>query len=202
MVTFRVNGRTGGREGIEFSVSGRMVLVAGSRHLEVGGRTCSDLLEGFHRLGFHFFVGCARGVDRSFRRALSESAFSEDGFIACAFSSRAHRASSSGLCARVVVPEGLHPKAALRRRTLWMVKRSALVVLFPESPFDGIWGPGSHLVFRSSMYHLKPVFVVSRKAPKESVHYRVAEGDLFGAVRGYWVVPHPIEEGGPCDDED
>ena len=83
-----------------------------------------------------------------------------------------------------------------------MVKRSALVVLFPESPFDGIWGSGSHLVFRSSMYHLKPVFVVSRKAPKESVHYRMAESDLFGAVRGYWVVPHPIEEGGTCDDED
>ena len=77
-----------------------------------------------------------------------------------------------------------------------------LVVLFPESPFDGVWGPGSHLVFRASMYHLKPVFVVSSKAPKESVHYRLAESDLFGVVRGYWVVPHPIEEGGPCDDED
>ena len=202
MVTFRVNGRTCGREGLEFSVSGRMVLVAGSRHLEVGAETCGDLLQGFHRLGLHFFVGCARGVDRSFRKALSESSFSEEGFVACAFSSRSHRAQGRGLCAQVVVPEGLHPKAALRRRTLWMVKRSGLVVLFPESPFDGVWGPGSHLVFRASMYHLKPVFIVSSKAPKESVHYLVAESDLFGVVQGFWVVPHPIEEGGPCDDED
>ena len=51
------------------------------------------------------------------------------------------------------------------------------------------------------MYHLKPVFVVSRTAPPQSVHYRVAASDLFGVVRGWWVVPHLFEEGGLCDEE-
>ena len=202
MVTFRVSEVAGVRERLEFSVAGRMVLVAGSRHLEVAGRTCRDVLEGFHNLDFHFFVGCASGVDESFRQTLADSPFRQDGYVACAFNRRAHQARAQGLRAYKVVPEGLHPKAALRRRTLWMVKRCSLVVLFPESPYDGEWGPGSKLVFRASMYHLKPVFLVSRKAPKESVHYRVAESDLFATVRGFWVVPHPLEEGGLCDDED
>jgi len=202
MVKFRVSEVAGSRERFEFSVSGRMVLVAGSRHLEVAERSCRDVLEGFHNLGFHFFVGCAGGVDESFRRALSDSPFREDGYVACAFSRRTFQARSMGLRAYKVVPEGLHPKAALRRRTLWMVKRSSLVVLFPESPYDGKWGPGSHLVFRASMYHLKPVFIVAKRAPEESVHYRVAESELFAVVRGYWIVPHTLEEGGLCDDED
>ena len=182
---------------LAFSVSGRMALVAGSRRLEVERSTCRDLLEGFHHAGFHFFVGCARGVDESFRRALAESPFAADGFVACAFPSRARKERARGLFAQVVVPRGLHPKAALRRRTLWMVRRSGLAVLFPQSPFDGEWGPGSRLVFRSCLYHLRPVFVVSSKRPERSVHYRSAESELFGVVRGWWVVP----EGGPCDDE-
>ena len=201
MVTFSVPAAGVGRRDFEFAVSGRMALVAGSRHLVVAEQTCRDLLEGLHLAGFHFFVGCARGVDRSFRKALAAGPFSQDGFVACAFRSRALRERSQGLRANLVVPQGLAPAAALRRRTLWMVKRCALVVLFPECPFDGIWGPGSRLVFRSAMYHIKPVFVVSRKAPKESVHYRVAESDLFGVVRGFWVVPHLLQEGGLCDDE-
>ena len=202
MVSFRVSEAAGSREGFEFSVAGRMVLVAGSRHQQVARRTCRDVLEGFHNLGFHFFIGCAGGVDESFKRALADSPFRKDGYIACAFNRRAFQARALGLTAFKVVPEGLHPKAALRRRTLWMVKRCSLVVLFPESPFDGKWGPGSRLVFRASMYHLKPVFLACRKAPKQSVHYRVAESDLFATVRGYWVVPHTLEEGGLCDDED
>ena len=192
----------GSREWIEFSVADRMFRMAGSRHLNVAERTCRDVLEGFHNLGFHFFVGCARGVDESFRKALSDSPFQKDGYVACAFNRRAHQARYMGLRAFKVVPEGLHPKAALRRRTLWMVKRCSLVVLFPESPYDGKWGLGSHLVFRASMYHLKPVFVVTRQTPKGSVHYRVAESDLFAVLRGYWIVPHTLEEGGLCDDED
>ena len=92
MVTFQVSGPAGSRKAFEFSVSGRMVLVAGSRHLEVAQGTCRDILGGFHNLGFHFFVGCAGGVDRSFRRALSESPFREDGYVACAFDRRALQA--------------------------------------------------------------------------------------------------------------
>jgi len=76
-----------------------------------------------------------------------------------------------------------------------------MVVLFPENPRDHCWGKGSSLVFRASMYHLKPVFVVSSTPPKESIHYRVLPSSLFGVVDGYWVVPHPVKEGGTCDDE-
>ena len=201
MVEFIVAAAGGSRAEFRFSVAGHMALVAGSRHLEVDRQTCGDLLEGLHLAGFHFFLGCARGVDKSFRRALAQCPFREEGFVACAFQSRALRERSLGLYAQLVVPEGLEPAAALRRRTLWMVKRCSLVVLIPENPFNEVWGPGSKLVFRSAMYHLKPVFVVSRKAPPQSVHYRVAESDLFGVVRGFWVVPHLLEEGGLCDDE-
>ena len=63
------------------------------------------------------------------------------------------------------------------------------------------WGPGSRLVFRAAMYHLKPVFVAAQDPPPESVHYRLLPADLFGVLRGYWAVPHPFGDGGPCDDE-
>ncbi len=91
-----------------------------------------------------------------------------------------------------MVPEGLSPKAALRRRTLWLVKRSCLVVLFPTDPYTGQWGKGSKLVYRSALDQLKPVFVVCPSPPKSSDHRRVIGSCLYG-VEGYWVVP--------CDEE-
>ena len=91
-----------------------------------------------------------------------------------------------------MVPAGLSPKAALRRRTLWLVKRCCLAVLLPEDPCTGQWGFGSRLVYRSCLDQLKPLFVVCSTAPRQTEHVRVA---------GYWVVPHPITDGGPCDDE-
>ena len=56
MVEFSVPAAGGSRAEFRFSVAGHMVLVAGSRHLEVDGRTCRDLLEGLHLAGFHFFI--------------------------------------------------------------------------------------------------------------------------------------------------
>ena len=53
----------------------------------------------------------------------------------------AHGATAEGLFASAVVPEGILPRAALAPRTLWLVKRSSLVVLFPERPADRQWGP-------------------------------------------------------------
>ena len=114
MVTFRVSEVAGGRERLEFSVAGRMVLVAGSRHLEVAGRTCRDVLEGFHNLGFHFIVGCADGVDQSFRLALAESPFREDGYVACAFGRRALQAQSPGPTCFQGGTEGPSPKSSLK----------------------------------------------------------------------------------------
>jgi len=203
MVTFSVplKGKEGEGEIFSFSVSQRSVLLAGSRYLEVEEQVCRQLIQQIHDQGFKFFVGCADGVDRSFRKALAQNYFKKQTFVACAFSRRTHYPYSYGLDALVVVPKGLPPKAALRRRTLWMVKRCSMVVLFPENPHDHTWGKGSKLVFNSAMYHLKPVFVVSSIPPKSSIHYRIFKTNLFGVVEGYWTVPHPFEDGGMCDDE-
>ena len=105
-----------------------------------------------------------------------------------------------GLFASAVVPEGIPPRAPLARRTLWLVKRSSLVVLFPERPADRQWGPGSRLAYRSALYHLKPTFVVASRPPVAPAFCRVAAADLFATVDGYWVVPHTFRDG-LCDDE-
>jgi len=192
----------GAKEGFfRFSVPSHSVLFAGSRFLEVPQRTCQGLIEGFARLGFSFYVGCAQGVDGSFRRALARSPYRDISFVACAFPQRTKPSYSYGLYASVVVPKNLSPKAALHRRTLWMVKRCSMVVLFPECPQDGSWGKGSRLVFQASLYNLKPLFVVSSTPPKNSIHYKVLCSNLFGVVYGFWVVPHPIYDGGACDEE-
>ena len=101
--------------------------------------------------------GLRDGVDAAFRAALAHSACGPDEvFVGCAFGQRARRCRAEGLFASAVVPEGIPPRAALARRTLWLVKRSSLVVLFPERPADRQWGPGSRLAYRSALYHLKP----------------------------------------------
>jgi len=184
-----------------FSVPEVSVLFAGSRFLEVPLPTCRELVERFAGHGFNFFVGCAEGVDRSFRRTIAYSPYRHRCFVACAFPQRTSRFHTYGLFATVVVPNGLPPKAALHRRTLWMVKRCSLAVLFPERPGDRSWGKGSRLVFQSSLCHLKPLFVVCSTPPPRSVHYRVLPSKLFGVVEGYWVVPHPVSDGGTCDEE-
>ncbi len=199
MVSFQVSDAPAGQP-LRFSVQEAGVLLAGSRHYQVPQSICRLLVQGLGRQGFAFLVGCAPGVDRSFRQALSQSRYAEHTLVACAFRSRVRSLSSYGLSACCVVPPGLSPKAALRRRTLWLVKRCCLAVLFPEDLCTGQWGPGSRLVYRSCLDQLKPLFVVCSTAPRQTEHVRVAGSTLYG-IRGFWVVPHPIEDGGPCDDE-
>jgi len=207
MVTFQIpfqqekQGRREAEEIFRFSVARRTVLLAGSRYGQVPQPTCLKLIHKLHQHGFGFFVGCASGVDRCFRETLAKSPYSKDCFVGCAFKNRLYSSRSLGLYASVVVPDNLPPKAALHRRTLWLVKRSCMVVLFADNPKDKSWGKGSSLVFRSAMYHLKPVFVVSSSPPKNSIHYRLFKSKLFGVVEGYWAVPHPFGDGGMCDDE-
>ncbi len=179
-------------EYFRFSVPEKSVLFAGSRYLEVPRSTCRDLVQQFANHGFSFLVGCADGVDRSFRRALASSPYKDRCFVACAFPNRVNSPYSYGLFASVVVPKNLTPKAALHRRTIWMVKRCSMAVLFPENPLNQSWGKGSSLVFRASRYNLKPVFVVCSNPPESSIHYRVLSSSLFGVVEGYWVVPQPF----------
>jgi len=204
MVTFSVpikrqEGETNEKEKyFRFAVPEMSVLFAGSRYLEVPQRTCQDLVQQFAEYSFSFLVGCAGGVDRSFRKALAYSPYKDRCFVACAFPHRIKHSYSYGLFASVVVPQNLPPKAALHRRTVWLVRRCSMVVLFPENPFDNTWGKGSRLAFRASMSHLKPAFVVCSFPPKNSIHYRILPSSLFGVVKGYWVIPHPVSDGGTC----
>lgn len=188
MVTFKVSV-------LQFGVPEAVVLLAGSRNREVAKQCCQALVHGLSRAGFSFLVGCAAGVDRSFRKALSESPYTDRTLVGCAFPSRVRSFSTYGLAACLVVPPGLSPKAALRNHTLWPVRRACLSILFPEDPTTGQWGKGSTLVYCASLEQLKPVFVVCTQKPKDSEQYRVARSCLYG-VEGFWVVPHPLSEGG------
>ena len=124
MVSFSVPVKHGGsRFQFRFAVQKLGVLFAGSRHQEVPQSMCKALIQGLAGDGFSFWVGCANGVDRSFRKSLSESGYTDRVFVGCAFRGRVKALSNYGLSASVVVPEGLSPKAALRRRTLYLVKR-------------------------------------------------------------------------------
>ncbi|RKX79607.1 MAG: hypothetical protein DRP87_02510 [Spirochaetes bacterium] len=76
-----------------------------------------------------------------------------------------------------------------------MVKRSCMVLLFPEDPKTGRLGEGFALAFRTAIYHIKPVFVVLSWQPKESIHYLVLPANLFKIVDGFWVAPHPYGDG-------
>ncbi len=208
MVTFTVPLSSRQKEGAEaekkqfrFSVPRRAVVLGGSRNLNLTEALCTDLLRAFSEHSFSFFVGDAQGVDRSFREAIAGTPYKEKAIVACAFSRRKEYSFSKGLLATKVVPENLSPKAALYRRTVWMVKRCCLVLLFPEDPATGRWGKGSRLAFKTAMYNIKPVFVVTTGPPKESVHYLVLPDNLFGIIDGFWVVPHPYGDGGTCDEE-
>ena len=201
MVTFHVPTHSTEEDPLVFRVPAQAVLFAGSRRGHVPPDTASLLVASLSQAGLSFLTGCASGVDASIRHTLSLSEKTrEHSFIACAFPDRVCQSLSKGLFASVVVPDGLSPAAALRRRTLWMVKRCVLLILFPDDPATGRWGRGSTLAFRSTLDQLKPVFVVTRNPPRQSHHYRLIPDSLYGAVDGYWVVPHPVEAG-TCDEE-
>jgi hypothetical protein len=200
MVRFCVARAEGGRGAFRFGVCGNTALLAGSRGHQIDERTCRDILGDLARLGLGFYVGCGGGVDESFRRALSHSPWRRDAWIACTSRRRAWAARSLGLDAFVVVPRGLAPEVARYRCTLWMVRRCALAILFPDCRHDGEWGSGSRLVFRSALANLKPLFIVSDRCPAVPAAYHVLPADLFAAVRGFWVVADPYGDGGTCDD--
>jgi hypothetical protein len=189
------------KERLVFRVRERAALFAGSRNGLVDPELAERLVAALAANGFSFLVGCATGVDACFRLTLAELPHAAGStFVACAFADRVRSSVSRGLFASVVVPEGLSRAAALRRRTLWMVKRAELVVLFPDDPLTGRWGRGSTLAFRAATEQLKPVFVVSSTAPRRSPVYQVVPARLFDVVDGWWAVPHPVAAG-TCDEE-
>jgi hypothetical protein len=173
-----------------FTVQGGAVLFAGSRYLTIPQRLCSDLIYQLGKLGFSFITGCANGVDNSFRQALAISDYKSYFITACAFKEKAKRFESYN--ALYVVPDGLPPKAALAKRTLWMTNKCSMLILFPSDPI----GRGSALAFKSAIYNNKPVFVVSKTKPKESSLYTVLSSNLFGIVDGWWCVPPVYQDTG------
>ena len=192
MVTFSVPLKNGkAKKFFNFKVEPVSVMFAGSRHGTIPDKVSSLLVSAFGGLGFSFITGCASGVDSCFRRALINSGYKDSSVIACAFKDRADK--FKGLLPLYVVPEGLPPRVALAKRTLWMTNRCSLLVLFPSDPI----GRGSALAFKSAIYNNKPVFVVSDTKPKESALYSVYPSSLFGVVQGFWAVP-PIYQNGLC----
>ncbi len=197
MYTFNV----AGQKDRSFQVRQPVVAFAGSRRGFLPDSVTVPLAHAFHALDFSLLTGCAPGIDACFRRVMAKNPFEQQSMIACAFESRARRFETTGLLAIPVVPAGLSPVAALYRRTVWMVRRCGLLVLFPADPVFGHWGKGSTLAFRTAVYNLKPVFISAPSAPPPSPLYRIFPGSLFGIISGFWVVPHQIYEGGPCDEE-
>ena len=201
MVTFHVPTKTGAEDRLVFKVPERAVLVAGSRHGIVAPQTAAGLVAHLCKAGFGLLIGCAPGIDECLRNAVSRNEDArETSFIACAFAGRVRQSEEAGLTAGVVVPDGLSAAASLRRRTLWMIKRSVLLILFPDDPATGHWGKGSRLAFQAALFQLKPVFVVTKKRPADSPHHRIIPDSFFGVIDGYWAVPHPTELG-TCDEE-
>jgi hypothetical protein len=193
MVTFSVPLSDGAaKRFFNFKVEPHAVLFAGSRHGSISDKTCSLLITAFGRLDFSFITGCAPGVDFCFRKALIDSEYKANCVVACAFRDRADKL--KGLLQLYVVPEGLPPRVALAKRTLWMTSRCSLLVLFPSDPV----GKGSALAFKSAIYNNKPVFIVSNRKPKDSDLYSVYPSSLFGVVQGFWAVPPVYEKTGLC----
>jgi hypothetical protein len=193
MITFHIPLQGASRgEFACFAVETGRVAFAGSRHGHVEPETCRLLVERLGSLGFSFITGCAGGIDACFRTALAESRYREQALVACAFRRRAE--SLRGLYPLYVVPDGLHPKVALAKRTLWVVSRCEWLILFPSDPI----GKGSALAFRSAIMQSKPVFVAGGSTPRESDLYTVYPSSLFGIIEGWWCVPPVYTETGLC----
>ena len=187
----------GDTEGAFRFLAGRPeVLLAGSRSGSLPEALCREVVRRLSSDGFGFLVGCATGVDLSFRVALAREQLAGKTVVACA--SRERLSQSCGLPASVVVPEGLSMAAALHRRTVWMVTNCRMVVLFPKGR-DGSWGPGSRLVLRTAVDQGRPVFVASGMEPRGAAPAVLVPGSLYGLVRGWWVVPQPIHADALCD---
>ena len=183
----------------QFHVRCLSVSFAGSRHGSVVPQVANLLVGSLATHGFSFLVGCAPGIDACFRAALARQSAAK-AIVACAFTSREKTYASPQLTALTVVPSGLSPAAALHRRTVWMVRRASLLVLFPIDPPTGKWGKGSTLAFNTALYNLKPVFVVTSIRLTPIPSFLIVAASLCNEVSGYWVLPYPDSKG-VCGDE-
>lgn len=170
------------------------VCFAGSRQGSIDHEKCARITRCFSRLGFRFLVGCAPGIDRCFRKVLSESMPSKHWKVHCAFPGKAQTFKQDGLPAVCRVSGAPSAAAALYRRTVTMVSECSLLVLFPDDPSTGTWGKGSQLAFNTAVQQHKPVFVVTTIPPVETAQVRAVAASLFGVVSGYCVVPLGVQD--------
>lgn len=158
---------------------------AGSRYRSVP--EASAIVSALSSQGVSFLVGCAQGVDRSFRQALVD--YASYTTVHCAFSARINQIALSGLTALCRVGNAPSPAAALHRRTVGMISECTSLVLFPDNPRTGTWGRGSTLAFRTAVQQHKRVFVVTTVPPLANRHTHIVQASLCGVVSGYLVVP-------------
>ena len=137
--------------------------------------------------GASFLVGCAPGVDRSFREALVP--YASRTTVHCAYPSRVRKVERAGLYAVCKTGDAPSPAAALHRRTVGMVADCSHLVIHPDDPTTGAWGRGSRLAFRTAVVLHKRVFVVTAILPLANRYTRVSQASLFGVVQGYLVEP-------------
>ena len=168
---------------------GSIVCFAGSRYGSV--QEAAALISALASTRVSFLVGCAPGVDRSFRQALVAHAARST--VHCAFPARARQIAESGLQTVCTVCSAPSPAAALHRRTVSMVSDCTSLVLFPDNPRTGTWGRGSTLAFRTAVQQHKRVFVVTAIPPLAKRDTRVIPASLCGVVSGYLVVPANAE---------
>ena len=140
MVSFQVSGQPA----LRFKVAARSVLFAGSRRGQVEQPVCRALVERFPPPRVRVLRGLRDrrrcGVPRG---AGPLSVRPRRGVRRLRVRASAHGAAGPRGCSpRRWCPRASRPNAALARRTLWLVKRSSLVVLFPERPADRQWGSG------------------------------------------------------------
>ena len=138
-----------------------VVAFAGSRHGAV--KEAAAIVSELASQGASFLVGCAPGVDLSFRQALVP--FASRTTVHCAFPSRARHISQTGLEAVCKVGNTPSPAAALHRRTVGMVSACTHLIVFPDNPRTGAWGRGSSLALRTAVQQHKQVFVVTATPP-------------------------------------
>ena len=74
-----------------------MVGFAGSRHGSMPQSICNHIVSAFSRHGSSFLVGCAPGIDESFRTALAASRVHDRCTVHCAFPSRMRAVKQVGL---------------------------------------------------------------------------------------------------------
>ena len=162
-----------------------IVGFAGSRHGSVSG--AQSLVSVLASRGASFLVGCAPGVDQSFREALVP--YASRTTVHCAFPSRVRNVEQAGLYAVCKTGNAPSTAAALHRRTVGMVADCTHLVIYPDDPTTGAWGRGSRLAFRTAVQFHKRVFVVTAIPPLANRYTRVSHTSLFGVVQGYLVEP-------------